>query len=62
LNTDDESDSLPQLTVQSSIDEFITPTKQNRFVLKRKSPNIEKQSSSTTDTKPIEQEIDKIQV
>ena len=61
LNTDDESDSLPQLAVQSSIDEFITPTKQNRFVLKKKSPNIENQSSPT-DTKPIEQDIDKIQV
>ncbi|CAF4538664.1 unnamed protein product, partial [Rotaria sp. Silwood2] len=29
------------------IDKLITPTKQNRFVLKRKSPNIEKQLSPT---------------
>jgi hypothetical protein len=61
LNTDNESDSLPQLTTQSSIDEFITPTKQNRFVLKRKSPNLATESSPT-DTKTIEQESDNKQV
>jgi len=64
LNTDNEEDSLPQLTIQSSIDEFITPTKQNRIVLKRKSPNIAKELSPTTeksDMKTLEQESDEIQ-
>ena len=45
-NTDkEEEDSLPQVTIQSSMDTFVTPAKQNRIVLKRKSPNVENESS-----------------
>jgi len=64
LNNDNDRDSLPQVTIQSSIDEFITPTKQNRIVLKRKSPNIAKESSPTdkSDMKTLEQESDNLQV
>jgi hypothetical protein len=66
LNTNDDNDSLTSLTIQSSIDEFITPTKQNRIVLKRKSPNIAKESSptltDTSDVKNLEQDSDDIQV
>ena len=65
LNTDTNNESLPQLTIQSSIDDFITPTKQTRVVLKRKSPNIEKESSPTkdqSDAKIFEHEIDNSQV
>ena len=60
LNTDNDQDSLPQLTVQSSMDQFITPTKQNRIVLKRKSPNIPKQSSTINES--LEEKNDNIQV
>jgi hypothetical protein len=66
LNTNDNNDSLPPLTIQSSIDEFITPTKQNRIVLKRKSPNIAKESSPTltdiSDVKKLEENSDDLQV
>jgi hypothetical protein len=57
LNDDNGNESLPQLIIQSSIDEFITPTKQNRIVLKRKSPNIDKELSPTdqSDMKSLEQ-------
>ncbi|CAF4707861.1 unnamed protein product [Rotaria sp. Silwood1] len=47
---DDDDESLSQSTSQNSIDKFITPTKKNRFVLKRKSPNIDKQLSPTDDS------------
>jgi hypothetical protein len=62
LDNDDES--LPQLIVQSSVDEFLTPTKKNRVVLKRKSPNIAKELSpiDKSDVKISEQENDTIQV
>lgn len=50
-NTDkqDEEDHTSDVTIQSSIDTFLTPTKENRIVLKRKSTNIEKESTSTLD-------------
>jgi hypothetical protein len=62
VNTDNDQDSLPQLTSQSSIEEFITPTKQNRVVLKRKSANIAKELSpiDKSDVKTLER--DDIQV
>lgn len=64
LNTDQEEDSLLQSTIQSSMDTFLTPAKQNRIVLKRKSPNIEKELSSTdqSDLKTLEHENDDKQV
>jgi exonuclease-1 len=60
LNTDQEEDSLLQSTIQSSMDTFLTPAKQNRIVLKRKSPNIEKELSSMdqSDVKTLEHEND----
>lgn len=63
-NIDKEEDSRSQSTIQSSIDTFLTPSKQNRIVLKRKSPNIEKELSSTdqSDIKILEQESDDRQV
>ncbi|CAF4060796.1 unnamed protein product [Rotaria sp. Silwood2] len=45
-NDDDDNNLSPSIS-HNSIDKLITPTKQNRFVLKRKSPNIEKQLSPT---------------
>lgn len=64
LHTEQEDDHPPQLNVQSSIDAFLTPTKQNRIVLKRKSPNIEKEPLSTdkSDIITSEQESDNRQV
>jgi hypothetical protein len=64
LNTDQEEDSLLQSTIQSSMDTFLTPAKQNRIVLKRKSPNIEKELSSMdqSDVKTLEHENDDKQV
>jgi hypothetical protein len=61
---DNDNESLPQLIVQSSIDEFLTPTKKTRVVLKRKSPNIAKELSpiDKLDVKISEQENDSIQV
>ncbi|CAF0788729.1 unnamed protein product [Rotaria sordida] len=57
---DDDYNSLSQSTSQSSIDKFTTPTKQNRFVLKRKSSNIDKQSSpiDNSDINIFEQDIE----
>ena len=46
---DDEEDQASPVTTQSSIDTFLTPSKENRIVLKRKSLNIEKESTSTLD-------------
>jgi len=61
---DNDNESLPQLIVQSSMDEFLTPTKKTRVVLKRKSPNIAKELSpiDKSDVKISEQENDSIQV
>ncbi|CAF3685500.1 unnamed protein product [Adineta steineri] len=65
LNTDNDNDSdnLSQPTIQKSMDEFLTPTKQNRFVLKRKSPNIDQESLSVDklDEKIFEQQSTDIQ-
>jgi hypothetical protein len=55
-NTDKEEDSLSQLTIQSSIDTFLTPAKQNRIILKRKSPNIDKEATDQSDIKTLEQD------
>ena len=58
IDTDNNNDLLLQSTTHSSIDKFITPTKQNRNVLKRQSLNIDQQS----DMKIFEQESNDIQV
>jgi len=55
-NTDKEEDPLSQLTIQSSIDTFLTPAKQNRIILKRKSPNIDKEATDESDIKTLEQD------
>ena len=52
IDTENEHDNLLQATTttttaQSSIDEFMTPTKQIRDVLKRKSSNTTKDSPPT---------------
>jgi hypothetical protein len=64
LYTNNDTDLLPQLTTQKTMDEFITPTKQNRAVLKRKSANIDKEESPTdnSDKKTVEQDSDDLQV
>ncbi|UJR28468.1 hypothetical protein I4U23_009707 [Adineta vaga] len=61
LNTDD--DSLLQLTTQTSTDQFITPTKQTRDILKRKSSNIVKELSPTDnlDNKLLDEQLDNVQ-
>jgi hypothetical protein len=59
-NTDKEEEDSPlQVTIQSSMDTFLTPAKQNRIVLKRKSPNVEKESSPVdqSDIKTLEHEV-----
>ena len=58
-NTDqqEEGSQSSQMTVQSSIERFLTPTKESRTVLKIKSPNIENESSTTVPTESDNKQV-----